>query len=110
MSSFRRPLVVKRKTTGSYVDGEWIEGTTTTIDITASVQPLKPEEVQFLDEGRRNSSSYFLFTDTKLNLVTSANPDLVTINGVDHEIQKEESWQNNVINHYKYRVLQIQDR
>ena len=109
MSSFRQALVVKRKVAGTVVDGLFVEGATSDINITASIQPLKPDEVKQLPEGRRNSKPFWLFTATELNIVSSANPDLVIIGGVTYEVDNIEVWQNNVLPHYKclvYKTLE----
>jgi hypothetical protein len=107
MNGFRRQLARKTKAAGSVTNGYFTDGATTPTNIMASVQPIKPHEVEQLPEGRRDSQSYWLFTDTALNMVTSANPDLITINGEDYEVFKCEPWQNNVISHYKVLVSKV---
>jgi hypothetical protein len=109
MSSFRREFTIKQKVAGTVVDGAFIEGAVTTSTIQASLQPLKPEDIQQLPEGRRNSKVSFIITSTRLNLVTSANPDIVVVDSEDYEVDKEEAWQNNVINHYKYLIVKVND-
>jgi hypothetical protein len=109
MSSFRKSFTVKTKAAGTVVDGFFVEGSVTTSTIQASLQPLKPEDIQQLPEGRRNSKLFFLITSSKLNLITSANPSIVTVDTEDYEVDKEEIWQNNVINHYKYLIIKIND-
>jgi hypothetical protein len=104
MSQFRRPFIVNRITPGHVIDGFWVEGTSSQITIMASLQALKPEEMKILVEGRRETSVYYLFTETKLYTVTDANPDIVIINTDEYEVNKEEAWQNGVINHFKYMV------
>ncbi len=113
---FRIPLTLYRKNTGSYVNGQWIEGTETAIPITASVQPLTGEDVLLLPEGRRNSKSYALFTSTPiktLNTNNTKNTDQIQIFGERFEIIKVEIWQNNpsvfaVTNHYKMIVVKLE--
>lgn len=107
MNSFRRQLTIYRKAVGTVVDGIFTEGAPTSDVILASVQALKPEDIQQLPEGRRNSKLFFIFTDTRLNLVTSANPDIVVVDSENYEVDKEEVWQNNVINHYKYLIVKV---
>lgn len=109
MSQFRKTLTRYTKDVGTVVDGHFVEGITTESTIQASLQALKPEDIQQLPEGRRNSKIFFLFTDTKLNLVTSANPDLIVVNSENYEVDKEEAWQNGVINHYKYLIVKEND-
>ena len=104
-SSFRKQLIRKTKAAGSVVNGIFVDGATTPTNIMASVQPLKAHEIEHLPEGRRDSQSYWLFTDTPLNMITSANPDLIIIDGEDYEVFKCEPWQNNVLSHYKVLVV-----
>jgi hypothetical protein len=106
-SSFRKQLIRKTKAAGTIVNGVFVDGATTPTNIMASVQPLKPHEIEHLPEGRRDSQAYWLFTDTKLNTVTSANPDLITIDNEDYEVNKIEPWQNNVLSHYKVLVVKV---
>lgn len=105
--SFRKPYTVKRKAAGTISNGKFTDGTTTDVSITASVQPLKPQDIQQLPEGRRNSKLYYVFTSTSLNTVGTANPDSIVIGGETYEIDKKDSWQNGVINHYKYLVYKV---
>ena len=106
-SSFRRTLIRKTKVPGTIVDGVYTDGAITPTDILASTQPLTPHEIQQLPEGRRNSKSYWIFTDTALNMITSANPDLIEIDSKDYEIYKVEPWQNGLLNHYKCLVVEV---
>lgn len=104
---FRKPYTVKRVAAGSVIDGYYTNGTSSTVNITASVQPLKPSDIQQLPEGRRNKKLFNIFTSTKLNVVTSANPDKITIGTEDFELDQEEQWQNGILNHYKYLAIKV---
>ena len=105
MASFRKNLVVKHQAAGHRTDGVWYTGAETNDSITASVQPLKPFEVQNLSEGRRTRAPLWLITNTLLHLASMTTPDIVIINGERYEIETMEAWQNGVINHYKYLVV-----
>lgn len=105
---FRVPLTIFRKNAGSYVDGIWVEGSETTIPITASIQPTTGEEMLSLPEGRRNKKTYSLFTSTHINVIVSGkNPDQIEIFGERYEVVRVDPWQNNppvfgIVNHYKF--------
>jgi len=92
---------------GEYVDGIWVEGTLTPFTFITSVQPLKGSELQMLPEGRRDSTSYTLFTDTKLRKLKEENPDIVIIDDEQLEVFKRENWQNGIINHYECIVVKL---
>lgn len=47
------PVVIYRRTQGSYVDGDWVEGSTQDITIQANVQPLKDYEIYMMPESER---------------------------------------------------------
>lgn len=115
MSYFQKQYTVTRTAPGNYVDGTFVGGSTTTFPIKASAQPLKPEVIQEYNFGRRNSKFMFLFTETKLQVVTAAtgagNPgaiqDMVSFAGEMYNVEKEEIWSNNVIPHYKYLIVKV---
>lgn len=48
------PVILKRRVQGSYVDGDWIEGTTSDVTIDANVQPVKPHELMQFPESERS--------------------------------------------------------
>jgi hypothetical protein len=103
---FRQQLAGHRLAAGTKAKGRWVEGAASDISFEASVQPIQAHELKFLEIGRRERKSYVLYTDFKLNALTSGtiNPDRVFINGEEFEVVVEAPWRNNVINHYKYIV------
>jgi hypothetical protein len=42
-------------------------------------------------------------------LQNTQNPDIAIVDGMQFEVIMEASWQNNVINHYKYIVAKIKE-
>jgi len=106
-SSFRQTIVRRSRSAGTYVNGRYTQVTSDNGTIQGSIQPLTPDEVEQLPEGRRDSQSFWIYTDTKLNTVTSENPDLLLINSEEYEVNKENIWQNDVIPHYRYLVIKL---
>lgn len=49
----KTPLTIFRKSEGSYVNGRWVEGTTSEIVLQVNIQPLKPYEIYMLPEADR---------------------------------------------------------
>ena len=47
------PLTIFRKSEGSYVNGRWVEGSTSEIVLQVNIQPLKPDEILMLPEADR---------------------------------------------------------
>jgi len=102
----RHTFSVKRVIPGTYAKGRYVEGAETSFNITASKQPPTGKEMLLMPEGRRETETYILYTDTKLNpaIQGGANADRVVIDGDDFEVLKCETWQNDIINHYRATV------
>ena len=104
---FRQLLQVVSTAVGHYVEGEWITGTQTLSLVSASVQPITPEEMQLVPENRRIEARYTLYTDTELkaaNQDAGINADIVYIRSRMFEVLGCDYWRNNVINHYRVVV------
>ena len=102
MMTFRTStLTVKTPGAITLVNGRASQAAPTLSTIQASVQPLTMHQMQSLPEGRRNSKSFTIFTDTNLGMITDKNPPIVTIENEEYEIWKKASWQNGIINHYQ---------
>jgi hypothetical protein len=113
VSSFRQATTLYRQA-GSYVDGVWVDSGESQIAITASIQPATGKDLQNLEQGRRNSAVYAVYTDTALlttEQAVGATPgtkaDQLEIGGIRHEAVHVEPWQNNVINHYRALFARI---
>lgn len=111
MSGFRQLRTIQRQTGGSYVNGEWAPGVIANIQITASVQPAKMEDLINLPQGRRLSDFIKLYSNTKLFTVgegeTQQQPDMFEWEGHTYECTSTAPWKNNVINHYKYIFTKV---
>lgn len=107
---FRKPVVIKRRSAGAYVNGFFQPGDETTITIQASVQPAGSREVQLLPEGRRDAGAFSLFTDAALQVAqegTGKNNDIALLEGAEYEIMAEMPWQNNLIPHRAYIAARV---
>lgn len=88
-------LSVDRFSNGAWVDGRYIKGDATITPFTASVQPLRPNEIQILPEHRRNSESIKIYTSQRLfnsDEKNSIPADVVTHDGKKYEIHKVWNW------------------
>lgn len=56
------PLTIYRRSLGSYVDGEWIEGATTEVPVEVNIQPLKGYEILQLPESERTRVWWKLYS------------------------------------------------
>jgi len=107
---FRKPVTIKRKSPGAYVDGFWQAGGESTLTIQASVQPAGERDVQLLPEGRRDAGAFRLFTDAVLQVAqegTGKNNDVAVLEGAEYEIMAEMPWQNGLIPHRAYVAARV---
>lgn len=98
ISDFGRDLVATRFDAGSYVNGTYVPGSTNSIDIVMSVQPLNGKELMILPEGERTKNYVRGYTDTQLYTAQqsdSKKADRVSVDDVVYEVQKVEKWEGN---------------
>jgi len=55
-----------RQTQGSYINGDWVEGTETTVPTEVNIQPLKDSEILLLPESERTKEWYKLYSAEEL--------------------------------------------
>lgn len=60
------PITIYRRVAGSYVNGDWVEGTTTNVPIEGNLQPVRPHELLMFPESERSKSWLRLFSDSLL--------------------------------------------
>jgi hypothetical protein len=106
VSGFRQPHVITRHTGASNVNGFWAGGTTSQVNIMASVQPAPGKTRKNVPEGFDSDSAYLLFTDTELfsAIAGGQHSDELTLFGETFEVVGVATWQNNVLPHYEVTV------
>ena len=60
------PLTILRRAAGSYVAGEWVEGTTINVPIEVNIQPIKPHELLQFPESERSKVWMRVYSDSLL--------------------------------------------
>lgn len=90
------PLTVVRRIAGSYVDGEWVEGTTTELPIECNIQPIKPYELMMFPESERSKVWMRLYTGETLRTQREGtggyDADEFTWKGDRFKIMKVNDW------------------
>jgi hypothetical protein len=102
--TFRKPVTITRYAAGSYVNGTYVSGTSSTLNIQASIQPMKSEEMVTETQGRRLSDFIKIYTDTNINTAKESigqQPDELTWRGSVYECMSVDVHQMDVIPHYK---------
>ena len=106
--SFRKPFQALRESAGAYVQGVYVAGARSVIDIQASIQPVSGQDMITAPEGRRISDMVKIYTDASLQESAEASglqPDLIVWRGYAYEIVSIEVRQMSVIDHYKVMAV-----
>ncbi|WP_066733548.1 hypothetical protein [Cupriavidus sp. D384] len=119
MSSFRKPVQIRRRAAGRWQAGRWLDGAEAPlVTVLASVQPAHRADydgMQALSEGRRIDAMVRIYTDAMLNVAGAdrLNGDLIVWRGGprpgDYLVVAMNPWQSGVIPHYRYlAVLEVE--
>jgi hypothetical protein len=84
------PVVVKRKASGSYVNGEWTEGTALAdVNTTLGSVPLTPKQVQLLPEGMYTTQDRYFYQAIRpgVSVVAIQKNDRIVLDGVSYIVQ-----------------------
>jgi hypothetical protein len=111
MSSFRKPYNVTRTAPGTYTNGEWVNGASSTVPIMATIQPVSDQDLKALPEGTRSSDVVKIYTETLLYTVedkgVNQQPDRITWFGAVYEITSKSVRQMGIINHFRYWATKV---
>lgn len=84
---------VTRPGASVFTEGRLEASDTTTLEISACVQPAEGRDLQKLPEGERAREAKLIFTETALRVRGSGHgADLVSIDGDTYEVFKAERW------------------
>ena len=88
------PLTIYRRSLGSYVEGEWIEGSTTEVAVQVNIQPLKGYEILQLPESERTRVWWKLYSADVLRTEkeNSWDADEFVWKGDRYKIMKVDDW------------------
>lgn len=88
-----KPYTVTRTTPAAPVNGRKVAGTTSTLPITANIQPANGEELETLPEHRRKNDVRVIYTETELFVEDATHePDRIAIGSTVFEVFKCEPW------------------
>ena len=110
---FKKPYQIRRKDKGSYVNGEWVEGTEKILTIIANIQAsFSMKHTMMLPEGDRDkrhiwgSSEHYIYPASSGKNPMS--PDVVLYEGTEWEV-KAVSEYHNFGQHFEFVAVQIKD-
>lgn len=99
------PLDLLRKTAGSYVDGEWVEGAESVVPIEVNIQPLKEAELMLLPEADRGKQWWKMYSASEIRMdkqgTSGWSADEFVYQGDRYKVMKVENYQMSILNHYK---------
>ena len=97
-------LDLTRSAPGSYVNGKWVEGTTSVVTIKANVQPvIKSTDLSMLPEGDRAKAALEIYSPDEIRMLKEGTngyiADRFTWNGEEYEVMKAVRWQMGHLDH-----------
>lgn len=112
MNSFRKPLKILRYDGEAELmaDGTYQYPRMTELPISASVQALKPNEMELLPEGSRTARAVKVYSDVELFAVNQSKnllPDRFVWRGMMFEVIASDIYQSDVINHYRAYAVEV---
>ena len=100
-----------RQTQGSYVNGDWVEGTETTVPTEVNIQPLKDSEILLLPESERTKEWYKLYSAGELRTAKEGTggygADEFIFNGDRYRVMKARRYQMQILDHWKCMAARI---
>jgi len=92
------PLTIYRRESGSYVDGDWVEGGLIQVPIMVNIQPLKEYELMQFPESERTKVWYKFYTAdyvrTEKEGTNGWDADMFDWKGDRYKVMKVQDWLN----------------
>jgi hypothetical protein len=111
VSSFRKPFKILREGPGSYVNGVWVPGTRSVVNLPISCQPAQlGKDLAALPQGRHLSDYCKIYSAVDLNSSPDGQgtqPDIVVHEGYGYEVASVDPHRSGVINHYKFLAVRV---
>lgn len=106
------PLTIYRRSLGSYVEGEWIEGSTIEVPVQVNIQPLKGYEILQLPESERTRVWWKLYSADMLRTEKegSHDADEFVWKNDRYKVMKVDDWQDamQILEHSKAYATRIE--
>lgn len=97
------PLVIYREALGEWVNGDWVEGAETEVDIEVNIQPIKDHELMMFPESERTNKWYKLYSADEIRTVKEGanGSDEFIYEGDRYRVMKVRSYKMGILNHYR---------
>lgn len=108
------PLTIFRRSSGSYVNGDWVEGTTVEVPTQVNIQPLKGYEILQLPESERTKVWWKLYSADLLRTEKEGpggyDADEFIFKGDRYKVMKVDDWSSamGILEHFKSYATRIE--
>jgi hypothetical protein len=110
IARFGSSVTVTRKGAGAYVNGVFVAGATSSLALTAAVQPLNGREFEALPTGERTTETLKMYSvDEILPPKDDANivGDVVSFDGKTYRVKSVERWVDSGLPFYKSILARV---
>lgn len=107
------PLTIYRTSAqGTYVDGEWVEGSSVEVVREVNIQPFKDEELLLLPEADRSREWYKLYCAEDLIAdkpgASGTIADEFVWNGDRYKVMKVKAYGMSILDHFKAHAARLE--
>ena len=106
------PLTLYRTTQGSYVDGEWVEGTEAEVPVEVNIQPFKDEDLLLLPESDRAREWYKLYCADEIRMdkqgTSGWQADEFVWEGDRYKVMKVKHYPMSILDHYRATAARLE--
>lgn len=108
------PLTIYRRSAGSFVDGDWVEGEVEEVAVQVNIQPLKGYEILQLPESERTRVWWKVYSANQLRTEKEGpngwDADEFIWKNDRYKIMKLDDWQNamGILEHCKAYATRIE--
>ena len=106
------PLTIYRTPQGSYVDGEWVEGTEVEVSREVNIQPFRDEDLLLLAESDRSREWYKLYCAEDLIAakpgVNGTVSDEFMYKGDRYKVMKVKEYSMGILNHFRAMAARME--
>jgi hypothetical protein len=106
------PLTIIRRVAGSYVNGDWVEGTTSNVAIEVNIQPARDHELMIFPESERSKEWYKLYSAseirTQLEGTGGNDADEFIFEGKRFKVMKARHYGMGILNHHRALAVRIE--
>lgn len=106
------PVTILRHSEGSFVDGDWVEGSEVEVIVQANVHPFSDYQVSILPESDRTRSWMWMFTAdvvrSKKEGAGGYGADRFEWDGDMYEVMKTQNFKMGVQDHFEAKCARVE--